>query len=149
IAGAFKGAEMAKKTTGPGDESTSGYFRRILKENPRWFKAKSNQEIEARWIADHPEDRRMPQRPRYILSNVKSSLRSKRRRKRAAIQGMGSEENSALVAASSPKLLKGLAKLEAAIDDCLAEAKKIEREALADVIALLRKLEILSSGKWA
>jgi hypothetical protein len=129
---------MAKKTTGPTDESTSGYFRRIFKENPRWLKAKTNQEIEARWIADHPGDREIPQRAKYILSNVKSTLRSKRRRKRAAIQGTESHDKSMLAPVLSQKALKGLAQLEAAIDDCLAVAKNIDREALADVIAQLR-----------
>jgi hypothetical protein len=129
---------MAKKTTGLTDESTSGYFRRIFRENPPWLKAKRNQEIEARWIADHPRDREIPQKARYILSNVKSSLRSKRRRKRAEIQGTEPQGKSTLVAASSQKPLKGLTRLEAAIDDCLAEARNIDREALADVIALLR-----------
>jgi hypothetical protein len=42
------------------------------------------------------------------------------------------------VAASSQKPIKGLTRLEAAIDDRLAEARNIDREALADVIALLR-----------
>ena len=128
---------MARKATGATDESTSGYFRRIFKENPRWLKAKSNQEIEARWIADHPRDREIPQKAKYILSNVKGTLRSKRRRKRTGIQGTESQEKTTLVA-SSRKPLKGLSHLEAAIDDCLAEARNIDREALAEVIALLR-----------
>jgi hypothetical protein len=124
---------VAKKASSDPGESTSAYFRRIFLENPKWIKSGSNQEVMDRWLADHPGDREVPQKAKFILSNVKLRLRSKRRRK-----VVGSDTATETLPPASPIKLRGLDRLEAAIDDCLAEAKSIHREALHDVITLLR-----------
>jgi hypothetical protein len=35
-------------------ESMQGYFKRILKEDPKLLKGRSNEELLNRWKADHP-----------------------------------------------------------------------------------------------
>jgi hypothetical protein len=132
-------AIVAKNVTSRAEpESTSGYFRRVFKENPQWIKASNNQEVMDRWLADHPGDREVPQKAKYILSNVKSKLRSMRRRNNAANEAPIATANSSIPVAVPRKVLKGLEHLEASIDDCLAEAKRLDRAALHEVISLLR-----------
>src|SRR5438067_1431155 len=80
------GADMAAasgngKPSSAGTETTSEYFRRIFKENPKWLGTKSNDEVLRRWLADHPGYGEMPQNVKNHLSNLKSVLRKKNRKK--------------------------------------------------------------------
>jgi hypothetical protein len=120
------------------EESISGYFRRILEANPALLDGGSNQEILDRWLRDHPGHKEVPPRVRQNFFNVKSVLRGKRR-KAAKAKGSRTTEAASAAAAVVRKPLRGLEALEAAVDDCLAFARSIDREVLAEIIALLRR----------
>src|SRR5690242_12839317 len=93
-----------------GEETVSGYFRRVVKENPKLLRVRSNQALLDRWLQDHPGEQEVPKQVKAGLMNVKSVLRSKRRKKRAAKQ----DEQPAEAATSSParKGTGGLERLE-------------------------------------
>src|ERR1700730_13981694 len=61
-------------------ESIAGYFRTIFKENPKLLKGRSNEELLRRWLTDHPEYNEVPPNVKSSLSNIKSVLRSKKRK---------------------------------------------------------------------
>jgi hypothetical protein len=121
------------------DETTSGYFRRVFKEQPRLLGMKSNEELFRRWLADHPGHAEVPKNVKANLFNIKSVLRKKHRRK----SGRPKRVEAAVVANSPPMPLKiapkRLEALEEQIDDCLTLAKQLDREVLSDVILMLRK----------
>jgi hypothetical protein len=81
------------------------------------------------------------------MSNVKSILRQKTRKKKGGRPKKLEEAAPAAMAASvavmQPKLVKiapkGLEALEEGIDDCLTAAKTLDREGLDEVIRMLRK----------
>jgi hypothetical protein len=123
-------------------ETSSGYFRRVFKENPKLLVTRSNEELMARWVADHPGHKAMPPKVQGHMSNVKSLLRKKGRKKKLG-RPKKVEQDGAVPAASTPPKLtriapKGLEALEEMIDDCLTVAKHMDREGLDDVIRLLR-----------
>jgi hypothetical protein len=134
---------MAKKAGPKGSaegESTQGYFKRILKENPKLLKGRSNQELLDRWKADHP-GQDLSNSVKADLQNAKSVLRSRRRRRRKAPQGDGQPlaPDPARPSARPATPPHGLEKLEEQIDDCLALAKHTDREGLESVIRLLHR----------
>jgi hypothetical protein len=95
----------------------------------------------SRWLADHPGQKVVPPNVQRHLSNVKSILRKKRRKKLGKSKGL--EQAGAVQAASTqPKpnkiAPKGLEALEEQIDDCMTVAKNMDREGLDVVIRLLR-----------
>ena len=68
---------MAKrKTTGTTDaasaqakgETVSGYFRKVFEENPNWLEARSNDALLARWLKDHPDQTKVPEKVRQNLA---------------------------------------------------------------------------------
>jgi hypothetical protein len=123
-------------------ETSSGYFRRVFKENPKLLVTRSNEELVSRWLTDHPGEKTMPAKVQGHMSNVKSLLRKKRRKKKLG-RPKTVEQEGAVPAVSTPakpvKIApKGLEALEEQIDDCLTAAKKLDREGLDDVIRLLR-----------
>src|SRR6516225_499862 len=75
---------VAKQKGGAGDgnESIAGYFRGIFKENPQLLKERSNEELLRRWQEDHP-GQAVSKSVKVGLSNIKSVLRSRRRKKAA------------------------------------------------------------------
>src|SRR5207302_80313 len=89
--GTPRGSPMAKTNGKKGEnaassadrETTSGYFRRILKENPKLLKKGSNPELFERWLKGHPGQKEVPNNVKAILHNLKSVLRKKRRQRRA------------------------------------------------------------------
>jgi hypothetical protein len=121
-------------------ESMQGYFKRILKEDPKLLKGRSNEELLNRWKADHP-GQEVTKSVTAGLQNAKSAIRSKRRRRKVA----PAEGQSARVAAKPTKVASGghkghkLEVLEEQIDDCLSHAKHLDREGLGEVIRLLRR----------
>ena len=122
-------------------ETTGGYFRRIFKEHPKLLVTRSNDEVLSRWLADHPGQKVVPPNVQRHLSNVKSILRKKRRKKLGKPKGV--EQAGAVQAVSThskPSKIapKGLEALEEQIDDCLTVAKNMDREGLDVVIRLLR-----------
>jgi hypothetical protein len=133
-----KGENSASSADG---ETTSGYFRRIFKENPKLLKKGTNAELFERWLKDHPDHKEVPDNVKAIAHNLKSVLRKKRRQRRA-------EKAQATPVASAPTALapvvsrkagRGLEQLEAQIDDCLTSARSMDREGLGPIIELLRK----------
>ena len=119
-------------------ETTSGYFRKVFKADPKLLKKGTNPELFRRWLADHPGHKEVPQSVKNILSYLKSVLRSKRKRRRAPeAQAQGTPVGAASPAATRANG-KGLERLEERIDDCLAVARGMDAEGLAEVIDRLR-----------
>jgi hypothetical protein len=139
VAGETNGRKDA--TPGQEGESVAGYFRKIFKENPKLLKQRSNDELFQRWLVDHPGHSVVPKQVRTGLQNIKSVLRSKRKKRKGARPGP--EGGAAPAAGAQPPTrrapAKGLEQLEEHIDECLSLAKTTDREALGDVIALLRR----------
>jgi hypothetical protein len=122
-------------------ETSSGYFRRVFKENPHLLATRSNEELMSRWVADHPGHTAMPPKAQGHMSNVKSLLRRKGRKKLGRPKKV--EQDGAVQAVSTPPkptriAPKGLEALEEMIDNCLTAAKHMDREGLDDVVRLLR-----------
>ena len=42
-------------------ETTSGYFRKLFKEDPKLLKKGTNPELFRRWLQDHPSHKEVPQ----------------------------------------------------------------------------------------
>jgi hypothetical protein len=121
-------------------ESISGYFRKVFAANPQWLDSRSNDAVLAQWLADHPGETEVPGKVKQNLSNIKSVLRKKGRKKRGRPKKESLPVQSAPVSTETPrKPIKGLDALEEQIDDCLSYAKHLDREGLADVINLLRR----------
>jgi hypothetical protein len=133
---------MAKKAEPKGNaqgESIQGYFKRILKDNPKLLKGRSNDELLRRWQEDH-KGQEVTNSVRAGLQNAKSGLRSKRRKRRAVKQGDGQQAEAAATH-PLPKTAKPSHKLELLeeqIDDCLSLAKNLDREGLGEIVRLLR-----------
>src|ERR1700675_2952530 len=73
---------MAKKKAGKQNgESVAGYFRGLHKENPGLFRERSNDKLLQRWLQDHPGVKEVPKNVKTGLANIKSVLRSKKRKK--------------------------------------------------------------------
>jgi hypothetical protein len=129
---------MAKKATATA-ETPSGYFRRIIGEDRKLLKGRNNQVLLDRWLADHPGEKEVPKNIRAILSNVKSTMRSKRRRRKKAEAGAANGPTTQV----SPAMLKGkghkLERLEEQIDDVLGLARGMAGEELDGIIKLLRR----------
>jgi hypothetical protein len=120
----------------PEGENISGYIRRLFGENPKWLAARSNDEILARWLKDHPGETEVPERVKKNLSNVKSLLRQAQGKK----PGKPKQESQPAGPTAAPRsAVRGLETLEEQLDECLTLAKNLDREALSSVINLLRR----------
>jgi len=144
---------MARTAKADG-ESVQGYFRPIFKENPKLLKERSNEPLYQRWLKDHPGETTVPDRVKQGLSNLKSVLRNKRTIRKAIRESVPAESTSssnsgnsssssnngtAAVRSASPgRKPDGLVTLEAQIDEALASARKLDPEALSEVIRMLR-----------
>jgi hypothetical protein len=121
-----------------------GYFRKILEENPKLLKTRSNDKLLQRWLEDHPGETEVPNRVKQGLSNIKSHLRKKRRGRSGRKAQAESVEVAAPAAGQAPwetshPAAKELEGLEVQIDDCITLAKNIDRSELDNVIDLLRR----------
>src|ERR1700726_49698 len=98
----------------PGGETVSGYFRRVFGENPKWLATRSNDEVLARWLKDHPGETEVPEKVRQNLSNVKSVLRKADRKKpgRPKKESLSAEPTAAFVIAVAATPRKGVRGLE-------------------------------------
>jgi hypothetical protein len=137
-----KESEKPQPTPRGDGESVSGYFRAIFKKHPSLLKARSNEELLQRWLADHPDEKEVPGRVKNSLANLKSVLRKKLRKRTGRSKGpeepisaMPTDEIATLPTTASPNLET----LEEQIDDCLTWAKSLDREGLESVINLLRR----------
>ena len=136
-------AKQAKPADEPQAESVAGYFRKVFRESPKLLKERSNDELYRRWLADHPGHEEVPAKVKSGLQNIKSVLRAKRGKKKAAKQGPATAPPQAQTAVSpqAPRRLpaKGMQQLEEQIDEVLGLARGLDREGLQDVIAILRR----------
>jgi len=145
-------AKQAKPADEPQAESVAGYFRKVFRENPKLLKQRSNDELYRRWLADHPEHKEVPDKVKTGLQNIKSVLRAKRVKRKAAKQGPATAQPLAPTAISptAPRRLpaKGLQQLEEQIDEVLGLARGLDREGLQNVIAILRRArnEVVRQG---
>jgi hypothetical protein len=134
-------AKKAKPADGPETESVAGYFRKVFRENPKLLKERSNDELYRRWLADHPGHEEVPAKVKSGLQNIKSLLRAKRGKKKAAKQSPAAAQPQAAISPTAPRRLpaKGLQQLEEQIDEVLGLARGLDRDGLQDVIAILRR----------
>ena len=125
----------------PVGETVSGYFRRVFGENPKWLTTRSNDDVLARWLQDHPGETEVPENVKKNLSNVKSVLRKAGRKKpgRPKKEDQATEPTAAVVTATPRSGVRGLESLEEQIDECMTVAKNLDREGLSSVINLLRR----------
>jgi hypothetical protein len=134
-----KPTEAKKPAAAPAaSENISAYFQKVFKENPKWLKTRSNDDVLKRWLQDHPGEKDIPKSVKAGLQNVKGILRSKRRKKKAAAV----PQNGPLMQQPLPRLGRKpseLETLEERIDDVLTFARSLEREDLEEVRSLLRK----------
>jgi hypothetical protein len=129
-----------------GGETTAGYFRRIFKAQPGLLGERSNDKLLQQWLTDHPGHAEVPKNVKSHLSNLKSVLRSKKRKKLARRADETRQEGQVKPTsqpearvARKPSGGSKLDELELQIDECLILAKHLDREGLGDVIALLRR----------
>jgi hypothetical protein len=128
---------------GAGGESIMGYFRAIFKAKPKLLKVRSNEELFRQWLADHPGETVVPDKVKNGLANLKSLLRKGKGKK----AGKGTHKAAAAATPAAPANgatalhipASKLEALEQQIDDCLALAKSLDREALENVIRSLRR----------
>jgi hypothetical protein len=128
---------MARKAFGGSQtESVSGYFRKIFAEHPEWLRRRSNEAALKRWLEDHPGFTSVPGKVKTNLTNIKSVLKRKKKRrgKRAQVESLQDGTKPAVRIST-----RDLEALENQIDEGLTLAKTLDRTALGEVIALLRK----------
>jgi hypothetical protein len=117
--------------------------RGFTPQKPRRRHRVRDEQAIARWLADHPGNEEVPAKVKTGLQNIKSVLRAKRGKKKAAKQGPATAQPQAPTAVSpqAPRRLpaKGMQQLEEQIDEVLGLARGLDREGLQDVIAILRR----------
>jgi hypothetical protein len=138
-------AAQTQRPASSSAETTSGYFRRAFKENPKLLKGSDNSELFQRWLQDHPGNKEVPVKVTYILHAVKSVLRRKRKQRRAEKAQTTPTAVAPVVSATATRAPAAarrpgasLTRLEEKIDACLAVAREMDREGLAEVIERLR-----------
>jgi hypothetical protein len=121
-------------------ETVSGYFRTFFKQNPKALNERSNDAVLKQWQEDHP-GQKVSTSVKSGLSNIKSVLRSKKRRKskKAAAEQPSYHTDAAFVATVKPIKMSALETLEETIDNCLNLARATETETLEIVVHHLRK----------
>ncbi len=122
-----------------GEETVAGYFRRVFGEDPKLLDSRSNDELLARWLADHPGEKEVPERVRQNLSNVKSVLRKGLRKSGKRKQARDAAAGIAPAAVAPRRSTDALANLEEHIDEAITIARVLDREGLQSVISLLRR----------
>ncbi len=132
---------MARKSRNSDGESVQGYFRKILDDNPKLLKKRSNDALYERWLKDHPGQTEVPLRVKQGLSNLKSVMRNRRRRRRR-IQAAGLVAAGSVARRGRPAGTgrggNALVNLESQIDEALVMARQLEAQGLEDVVRLLR-----------
>src|SRR3954467_14650004 len=115
--GGSKPTNGAQKDSG--EETVSGYFRRVFAEEPKLLDTRSNDELLARWLKDHPAETEVPERVRQNLSNIKSVLRKGARKRGKRKQGRAEAAGAPPKALDQRRTTDALAGLEEQIDDAL------------------------------
>lgn len=119
---------MGRKRKGP---SVSGYFRQLFTDRPELLEEKSNAAILAKYREDNglAPDAELTASVRNNLANIKSLMRRKDRK------ATGKSKVKVSVAKGGVRLEA----LEELIDECLTQARSLDRDNLGSVIAHLRK----------
>jgi hypothetical protein len=135
-----KAADQNNGQTEAAGETVAGYFRKLFEENPQWLRERSNQALLDRWLQDHPQEKKVSERVRQNLSNIKSVLRKKLRKKpgKPKKETQPAETTAAPVEVSR-KNVRRLESLEERIDGCLDFARSTDQEGLASVLDHLRR----------
>jgi hypothetical protein len=139
---------MAKTRRRRGGENLMGYFRQIYQENPKLLKGKSNDEIMSRWEDDHPKHTPLEKkRARQSVANLKSTLRRKRRRRgKRMVETTSAPSAGARVSTAYTNSYSSgnpeLESLEEHIDDCILQARQMDRGGLEEVIRHLRRARV-------
>ena len=121
--------------------SMSSYFRTVFQERPEWLRQKSNDEVIARYRADHKmaADADVGKSVKQTMANVKSILRKGIRQ---GPDGRGARAAARVPTEAMANYVRTgkatLENLEELIDECLVSAKGLDREGLDSVIRLLR-----------
>jgi len=134
--------KRAKQARGGNGESHTGYFRRVFTENPKLLEGSSNQEVLNRWLTDHAGEKEVPGKVKAILSNIKSVMRKKLRKKpgrRPKEEKMAEATQMAVVTSPRRVAARSLEVLEETIDECMTLAKNLDPEGLVEVLAALRR----------
>jgi hypothetical protein len=120
-----------------GKQTLSSYWEPLLRAHPEWWKGKkkrSNTKAIEQWEADHPGEK-FTNQWRQALQNVKSRLRGEKRGSKTAAEGTA----VAPAARPAPRHPRSMLALEEQIDECLMHAKALGRDAVGQVIDLLRE----------
>jgi hypothetical protein len=140
--GAAVKTKLTNKASAPA-ESVASYFRGVFKENPRWLKSRSNDDLLLRWLKDHPGEKEVPNRIKGIMANTKSVLRKIGRKgkykQKQANEAVAHQAVSTKMARPTSTQSQGFEQLEEQIDECLTLAKNLDRDVLDSVIRLLRR----------
>jgi hypothetical protein len=125
-------------------EGVAPYFRPIFLANRKLLKTRSNKQLLAMWLNDHPGHKQVPDNVKTGLANLKSVLRKSLRKRRGRQAAAEMEAGTSVAVATKPLLSKTradskLEQLEMQIDDCLSMAKLLDREGLDTIIKILRR----------
>jgi hypothetical protein len=117
----------------------SAYFRNVFGEKPQWLNQKSNNELLARYRADHnlPNDADVGSSVKQAMANVKSLLRKSGKGGTATKLRKAPTTGGFHLPIALGKVT--LETLEELIDECLVSAKHLDRQGLDKVIGSLRK----------
>jgi hypothetical protein len=119
----------------------SAYFRKVFSDKPQWLDQKSNDDVVARYRADHgmADGVDVGKSVKQTMANVKSLMRKAARGGSKVKARRGRPPGSVTMAAAAiPTGKPRLETLEEQIDDCMVIAKGLDREGLDHVIRLLR-----------
>jgi hypothetical protein len=131
---------MAKKRRRSG-ENMSAYFRTVFTDQPQWLDQKSNDDVVARYRADHGMGATadVGQSVKQTMANMKSIMRKEARGGSKVKARRGRPPKAvALATMPAPTGKPRLETLEELIDDCMVVAKGLDRDGLDHVIRLLR-----------
>lgn len=126
---------MAKTRSRNG--KVSGYFRQLYEAHPDWLEQKSNDMVLEQYRKDNnlAPDAEIPQKVKYAMANVKTSMRKKKKGAPGIISTISPVASRPGNAGQGRNRLDNL---EEMIDDCLTYAKNMNNEQLGEVIRLLR-----------
>lgn len=125
---------MAKKKKR--GESLFAYFQKLFEENPHWLELKSNEEAYNRYRADHGMAADAPLEKKIM--NAVANKKSQMKKARGEGNGKSGKKRGAGKMVLTGAAASRMHTLEEQIDDCLATALHMDREALGNVIRLLR-----------
>jgi hypothetical protein len=119
-------------------DSISSFFRQAFTEHPEWLNVKSNDEVFALWLKEHPDVTEVPKNVRQSAANIKTIFRKRHKAEAKEARRAARAGNGAAPRAGKPAPASQLEQLELHIDECITFAKNLDRDALDGVIRRLR-----------